>query len=259
MLGQMVVKYFGSKNFTITEFNHRINEDNIFDIIREINQEDDAIVINCIGKIKQKTNDAFTLLWSNSILPMELNRSLKSGHFLVQPSTDCVFSGNKGSNYSVEEFNDAEDIYGWSKSLGEQALHNRPKTLILRVSIIGPDCNSDKGLLSWFLNLKDGSAIKGYTNHLWNGITTLEWCKFVENYISNNAMDNFRFNTIQLGTKETHTKFEMLNIFKDCYNKHVEINPVAEGVNINKCLIPDVEIKPLLSQIIDLVNFENAG
>jgi dTDP-4-dehydrorhamnose reductase len=177
MLGQMVIKYFGALGYSTIEFNERISEHTIFPIIKSINKLDDSVVINCIGKIKQKSDDVFTLLWSNSILPMELSRSLKKTHFLIQPSTDCVFTGNRAQSYDVNDFNDAEDVYGWSKSLGEHVLQHRTNTLIVRVSIIGPDYNSDKGLLSWFLNLEEGSTVNGFTNHFWNGITTLEWCK----------------------------------------------------------------------------------
>jgi dTDP-4-dehydrorhamnose reductase len=255
MLGQMVIKYFGSLGYTIVEFNDRIDEHNIFQIINSINKLDDSIVINCIGKIKQKSEDTFTLLWSNSILPMELSRSLKYTHFLIHPSTDCVFSGDREKSYIVDDFNDAKDMYGWSKSLGEHSLQHRINTLIIRVSIIGPDYNSNKGLLSWFLNLKDYSMINGFTNHLWNGITTLEWCKFVEKYIL--SKKKYRLNTIQLGTREIYSKYDMLNLFKKVFNKKIDINSFSEGDRVQKCLVPDIICQNLNSQLIELYNEMN--
>ncbi len=255
MLGQMVIKYFEALGFSITEFNDRINENNIFQIINSINKMDDSVVINCIGKIKQKSDDLLTLLWSNSILPLELSRSLKKSHFLIQPSTDCVFAGNREESYRVTDFNDAEDVYGWSKSLGEQALQHRTNTLIVRVSIIGPDYNSDKGLLSWFLNLKEGSTVNGFTNHLWNGITTLEWCKFVKDYISSNKV--YPLNTVQLGTKQIYSKYDMLKLFKTVFNKKLEINPLSEGTKVQKCLVPNIVCEDLNSQLVELRNEMN--
>lgn len=252
MLGQMVVKYFESQDYSITIINDRINESNIFQIVNSINKLEDSVVINCIGKIKQKSNDPFALLWSNSIFPLELSRSLKKSHFLIQPSTDCVFAGNKEGYYEVSDFNDAEDVYGWSKSLGEHALQNRPNTLIIRVSIIGPDNNSDKGLLSWFLNLKDGSTVNGFTNHFWNGITTLEWCKFVEKYFkSKKAYPN---NIVQLGTKDIHSKFDMLNMFNNVFNKNIVINSYSDGAILQKCLMPTIYCQNLKFQLIELRN-----
>lgn len=250
MLGQMVIKYFGGLGYSIIEFNDRINENNIFKIINSINKINDSIVINCIGKIKQKSDDVNTLLWSNSILPLELSRSLKEAHFLIQPSTDCVFDGNRHQSYYVNDFNDAQDVYGWSKSLGEHALQHRKNTLIVRVSIIGPDQNSDKGLLSWFLNLKEGSTVNGFTNHLWNGITTLEWCKFVRDYIV--SKNFFPLNTVQLGTSQSYSKFDMLNMFKTIFDKNIEIIPISIGPNIQKCLVPIINCQDLNSQLIEL-------
>lgn len=255
MLGQMVIKYFEALEYSINVFNDRINEQNIFKVINSINEIEDSTVINCIGKIKQKSDDVFSLLWSNAILPMELSRSLKKSHFLIQPSTDCVFSGSKEERYCVNDFNDAEDVYGWSKSLGELALQHRVNSLIIRVSIIGPDYNSDKGLLSWFLNLKEGSTINGFTNHLWNGITTLEWCKFIEEFILSKA--DYQLNTVQLGTDQIYSKYEMLNLFKTVFNKNIEINALTEGVKIQKCLVPNIIRKDLKSQLLDLKNLMN--
>lgn len=255
MLGQMVIKYFSKLNYKIIKFDQRLNEDNIFGVIHEINQLPDAVVINCIGKIKQKTDDTYTLLFSNTILPMELNRSLKTSHFLIQPSTDCVFSGESSVDYQTLDFNDAIDVYGWSKSLGEHALQYRENTLIIRVSIIGPDENSNKGLLSWFLNLENNSNTKGYTHHFWNGITTLEWCIFVEKYLQ--SPERYKLNTVQLGTREIYNKYEMLKMFKTVFKKAVNIEPFAEGVIVRKCLKPDIVNKNLLSQLQELRDFIN--
>lgn len=255
MLGQMVIKYFKKLNYSIIEFNERIDESNIFNAIKTLNDIEDAVIINCIGKIKQKSSDAYTLLFSNSILPMELNRSLKSTHFLIQPSTDCVFSGSKTTNYHVSDYNDAEDGYGWSKSLGEHALQHRSNTLIIRVSIIGPDNQSDKGLLSWFLNLPVNSQVNGFTNHFWNGITTLEWCKFVENYITSANPQKYKLNTIQLGTNEINSKHDMLKMFNDVFEKSIIIKPFGDSEVISKCLEPDLISPSLLAQLKELKEF----
>jgi dTDP-4-dehydrorhamnose reductase len=111
MLGQMVIKYFGALGYSTIEFNERITEHTIFPIIKTINKLNDSVVINCVGKIKQKSDDLFTLLWSNSIFPMELSRSLKKTHFLIQQSTDCVFTGNRVQIYDLNDFYDAVDLY----------------------------------------------------------------------------------------------------------------------------------------------------
>ncbi len=253
MLGQMVKKYFIGFGCEIFVFDYRINEETIFDIIARINDIEDAIVVNCIGKIKQKSNDTCELLWSNSILPLELSRSLKPTHFLIQPSTDCVFDGNSLGHYKVTDVNNAKDVYGWSKSLGEAALQQRPNTLIIRVSIIGPDEKSDKGLFSWFCSLSENSKINGFINHFWNGITTLEWCKYLDSYFL--TFQTYEKNTVQLGTNKIYSKYEILNLLNAIFNKKIDIVPSDQEVAINRCLIPDFECKSLVDQLIELRDF----
>ena len=124
-------------------------------------------------RIKQKSEEAFDLLWANSILPLSLARSLKSSHILIQPSTDCVFDGHNNIPYNILDTHTASDVYGWSKSLGETAISGRLNSLIIRGTIKRYN-KSNKGLLAWFLNNPSSNTLNGFTNHFWNGITTLE-------------------------------------------------------------------------------------
>lgn len=256
MLGQMVCSYFKNKSYEIIIFDDYFSENNIRDFIDKLNIIEDAIIINCIGRIKQKSSDLNHLLWSNTILPLELSRSLKDTHLLIHPSTDCVFKGNVSDYYSKSHIHDAEDIYGWSKSLGEIAISKIPNSIILRVSIIGPDKYSDKGLLSWFLNNADNSTLNGYSEHYWNGITTLEWCIQLLNILENDKLLKkcIEKKIIQLGTKKRYSKYEMLSIFnkkykKNCFIKSLKTEP------LNRCLQPEIYSKPLEIQIDELINF----
>ena len=123
-------------------------------------------------------------------------------------------------------------------------------SLIVRVSIIGPDNNSNKGLLSWFLNNPSGTILNGYTNHFWNGITTLEWCKKIHEIIIDETILNqlMKQGLIQLGTKKTYTKYEMLCLFNKIFQKDFVIKPM-ESKYINRCLVPHIESKPLEDQL----------
>lgn len=257
MLGQMVKSYFTNKKFKIFEFNKRFTEANFNSYINQINSFEDSFVINCIGKIKQKSEDTLSLIWANSILPLALSRSLKKSHFLIHPSTDCVFDGQTKTPYHNLDYHSASDIYGWSKSLGETSVRKMCNSLIIRVSIIGPDKNSSKGLLSWFLNCKPKSILNGYTNHYWNGITTLEWCKKVHEIINDKSYFNTQIKNgvVQLGTKETYSKYKMLCLFKEVFNKDFTIKPhVAD--HVNRCLIPNIESKSLDLQLYELSSFK---
>src|SRR5437588_2337824 len=147
MLGQMANYYFRRQRHKVIAVTERFEELTKWSFISFLVQYPESIVINCIGRIKQKTDDEKDLLWTNAILPLTLSRYLLPTQTIVHPSTDCVFSGVAGRPYSVNNETDARDSYGWSKILGEEALKNRANTLIPRVSIIGPDKNKKaKGL-----------------------------------------------------------------------------------------------------------------
>ena len=255
MLGQMVKKYFTIANYTLHIIEDRFEQHNFNTFINEINKFEDSIVINCIGRIKQKSDDLFELVWSNTILPLELSRNLKPGHFLIHPSTDCVFKGDNNMGYLSNSKHDAEDFYGWSKSMGELAVSTKNNALTIRVSIIGPDYNSSKGLLSWFMNLPSNSEINGYVNHYWNGITTLEWCKQLEKLINENKLINKKNNLIQLGTEKKYTKYDMINNFQEVFGTNHKIIPYNSENNINRSLIPDIFTSSLDIQLKELRSF----
>lgn len=254
MLGQMVCKYFALEGYQIRKVSSRFNEEQRHDFIQECLSYPNAVVVNCIGKIKQKTDDSNELLWANALLPLALNNHLPKGQILVHPSTDCVFDGKKRKPYTVEDKPDALDSYGWSKRLGEVAIWGRPNTILMRVSIIGPDENPNgKGLLNWFLTKPEGSELKGYTNHLWNGITTLEWCKKLEGILNTPSDDMPRF--LQLGTKEFYSKLEMLHIFQKAFKTSFHIKSFQAENSVDRRLKPSVKSKRLESQIQELVTF----
>lgn len=254
----MVVNYFSRQNYPVMTVKERFTPEGkeaLFDAIRKFPE---AVVINCIGKIKQKTEDSQELMWANAVLPLALANELPSSQLLIHPSTDCVFSGMKGDAYSPKEVPDANDDYGWSKRLGEVALLGRGNTVIPRVSIIGPDKSvNPKGLLGWFLSQPEGAELKGFTNHLWNGITTLEWCKLMEEYISNRENVHLKKATIvQAGTVDHYSKFEMLELFAEAFQHRVKLAPYSTEVAVNRTLKPTVLCKDLSLQLTELVNFD---
>ena len=91
---------------------------------------------------------------------------------IIHISTDCVFSGNKGS-YTERDFCDADDTYGRSKALGEIF---SDKHLTLRTSIIGPEIKAaGEGLFHWFMN--QNGKINGFTRRLLGGGYDPSTCK----------------------------------------------------------------------------------
>ena len=258
MLGQMVSKYYLSVGFNVINFDQRFNECNHSYYMKKLNSLPDAFVVNCIGRIKQKSTEPLDLLLTNTILPLELSRKLKCTHVLVQPSTDCVFDGAKDGFYEANHSHNAVDVYGWSKSLGESAISTMCNSFIIRVSIIGLDENSTKGLLSWFLSNSANAKINGYSNHFWNGITTLEWSQKLHEIITSTSRlrEVTNIKVLQLGTSLIYSKYEMLKIFQEVFRTNFLIQPI-ETEKINRCLKPKILSSTLNIQLEELKKFND--
>ena len=154
MLGQMAYKYFSSK-YDVSVYNKRFTTENRHIFLEEIRKFGDCIIINCIANINKESSNILDLYFVNSILPFDLANGIKEGQILIQPSTDCVYSGVNTSFYASSQTPNSIDDYCWSKVLGEQAILNKNNCYVIRVSIIGPDDSVlPRGLLGWFLSKK---------------------------------------------------------------------------------------------------------
>lgn len=255
MLGQMVEIYFSAKSdFEVVSYNEQFTQNNYDSWTDFLKSYPEAVIINCAGKIKQKSDNLTELLWSNAVLPLAIISSLGSKQKLIHPSTDCVFTGLKGSPYQVIDSADATDAYGWSKRLAESALVNHKQCAVIRVSIIGPDFSgAGKGLLAWFLSLTPQSSVSGFTNHLWNGITTLAWCELVEKIITNQIS---AYGTLlQVGTDSSYSKYEILQLFNQTFNRSLAIAATEHPEGLDRRLVPSYLCPDLATQLKELASF----
>jgi dTDP-4-dehydrorhamnose reductase len=135
--------------------------------------------LNAIGLTKPYTHDdnfaeIARAIRVNAAWPLELAEYAgQQGAQILQIGTDCVYQGLQG-HYVETDLHDATDVYGKTKSLGE-AVH--AATNILRASIIGPEPKDDAFLLAWLLGQAPEASVNGFTNHLWNGVTTLHFAR----------------------------------------------------------------------------------
>jgi dTDP-4-dehydrorhamnose reductase len=95
------------------------------------------------------------------------------GQRVIQIATDGVFTGAAGP-YDEGAQHDATDVYGQTKSLGEVP---GGSVVHLRCSIVGPEPPPAASLLGWVLSVPAGSRLRGYDQHRWNGVTTLQFAK----------------------------------------------------------------------------------
>jgi len=172
-------------------------------------------VINCAGMIKQKGSpDPGLMLFLNGALPHILSRQY--GEKLIHITTDCAFSGIAGAPYDENSPKSPNDLYGLSKSLGEPSA----TSLVLRTSIVGPELDSGVSLLGWFLQ-QAGKTAKGYTTHLWNGVTTKEFAKACRKIID--SPSDFSKTGLYHVFGSDVNKYEMLEVFKKKYQVDVNI------------------------------------
>ena len=203
-------------------------------------------IINCIGIIKPycKDNDPQGILRAikvNALFPYLLVSSTQEIKAkVIQIATDCVYSGTKGK-YTEKSQHDALDVYGKTKSLGEVQADN---FLNIRCSIIGPELKNKTSLLEWFLSRKSGEKLTGFTHHLWNGVSTLQFAKLCheiikrgENYFSDLTKKSYIYHYTP---NVAVSKYELLNIFKKVFKKDVMIEEVGgPGPAVDRTLSTD--------------------
>lgn len=155
-----------------------LNSDELIDLFVK---EQPKVVINCVGLIKQfsSAKDPLATLPINSLLPHRLLKLCElSNSRLIQISTDCVFSGVKGS-YVESDLSDAEDLYGKSKFIGEVV--GSKSAVTLRTSIIGRELSSANSLIDWFLSQQ--GPVKGYSKAIFSGLPTNELANVISDFV----------------------------------------------------------------------------
>lgn len=242
MLGSAASEFFGQTNDIFT-VNLRLSQENAADFISKTLESQPDIIINALGMIKQKYPEDETMRFVNGVFPRILVDRMNDEQVLVQPSTDCVFSGKRGM-YTLSDMPDTEDVYGKSK-LESEIVSYAKNALVIRTSIIGLEKVTNHNLLSWFLS--QDKSVRGYTNCHWSGITTITWCEAVDTLLLKN-----RRGMCQLATDRI-SKYELLLAARDVFNHNIEIEPTTAPMAIDRSLsgssfsLPD--IKTQMSQL----------
>lgn len=255
MLGYAVSEYLASAGYRVkrmarNEFD--ISKDDIATLEPFLAGAD--AVVNCSGIVKQKM-DSYSIeevLKVNSIFPINLAKlsdRLKVRCFHV--TTDCVYSGKKGG-YAESDLFDADDVYGMSKNAGDTDL-----CMTLRTSIIGEEKSHFTSLLSWVKSQK-GKTINGYTDHLWNGVTTLYLAEIIRNIIESNLYQKGIFH---IHSPEVVSKYELTCMINEAYGLGIRINrfethePCDRSLRSEKSLSSLLVKKDLKTQIAELKAF----
>ena len=175
-------------------------------------------LINACGMINRRLSESESaFLRVNSLFPRRLADLCEQRRIrMIQVSTDCVFKGDRGC-YDESAVPDPDELYGMSKYWGEPS-----NAMVVRTSIIGPELVNHYSLLCWFLQQHE--SVRGFANHQWNGITTLELGRVLGAILAGDLW--------QPGVRhifgEDLTKCTLLHLIDDAFQAHKRIDAVND-------------------------------
>ena len=240
MLGHVVARYAAESGYEVLTSDERYGGAPRDALVERVRDSNAGVVINCLGMTKQRSDDRAALYLANATFPVHLATRLRPTQYIVHASTDCVFAGVRGG-YRVDDVRDASDAFGFSKVLGE-SISRWPNSTVLRVSVIGPDHGDGRGLLAWFLRQPSDRPVQGYTNHRWNGLTSLEWATVALECAAARARGESVPSLMQPGMAIV-TKYELLCAFRDLYAPDQSVAPVASETPVDRTLVP-TDLRP---------------
>lgn len=195
-------------------------------IIREVAPD---YVINCL-RVATHGNEVAPPILSisvNSLLPHRLNDLCASqGIRLIHFSSDCVFSGQQGF-YVETDTPDATHAYGQTRLLGDVVSDN---ALVIRGSVIGRELKGHTSLLDWFLR-QDGREIKGFTQAIYSGLSSIETARVVLMVLQKVPLLNGLYHV----ASDPINKYELLNLAKEAFKVDVMIHK-EDGGSVDRSL-----------------------
>jgi dTDP-4-dehydrorhamnose reductase len=190
-------------------------------------------IVNAIGLTKPRiaAGGEAAALEVNGRFPYALARvAEEAGARVIQIATDGVFSGARGG-YREDEPHDALDFYGKSKSLGEAPAAN---VTHLRCSIVGPEPAGGASLVAWLLAHPRGAQVPGFTDHVWNGVTTPVFGDLCAGIVRE-ELD--LPSPLHVVPADTVTKAELLQAIATAFGRHdIEIDARPSGTPVDRSL-----------------------
>jgi len=239
LIGHQIYKYLiENSKYTVIDISYRKKftpdsyiQDARFeeDFINRIYKIKPKYIINCIGVLIQQSIDNIeNAIYLNSYLPHRLARLADVMNAkLVHISTDCVFSGKKGTSYIETDYKDGESNYAKTKSLGEIIDNNH---LTIRTSVLGPELKKNgEELFNWFMSEND--EIFGYTKDIWSGVSSFELAKATCWFLDKDITGLYH-----LTNNSSISKFDILELLNKYTKKEIRINPI-DGNNLNKSFL----------------------
>ena len=217
-------------------------------------------VINAAGMINRPAREALSeaaFIQVNTTFPHDLARHCsKAKARLIHISTDCVFDGADGA-YDEASPTNGMGIYSQTKQAGEPNEAN--EAMVLRMSMVGPERKNYYSLLCWFL--AQDQSCNGFTDHLWNGLTTMAVARMMARIID---ADLYVTGTRHVLTQDI-SKYNLLLAFRDVFSHSIDISLTVSAKPRDMRLrtqYPDflasLNLPPLAEQIAELSTYSDA-
>lgn len=214
-----------TKKHTDLRYNTGFDAISINDITGKILNLKPSVVINAI--LCKDQSDITTFIKVNALFPRILSRALTdSGIWLIHIGSDGIYDGKLG-NYNEKSEPHPDDLYGIIKYLAQPS---EPLSITINTSLIGLSPRNSGSLLDWAL--RSENDIQGYTNYIFNPVTTLEFSKFLDEIVFPNIASLERI--IHLGSNPI-SKYELLALTIKAWGRRINVIPV-ENRPVNRVL-----------------------
>jgi dTDP-4-dehydrorhamnose reductase len=224
-----------------------INVESLYDFLGSLKINERDILLNCAGLMKERIRERglHETIAVNSLVPHMLQSYCeKCNAKLIHISTDCVFNGKKG-DYVESDEPDGTSLDGKTKSLGE------PETAtVIRTSFIGEENHNKRSLLEWVRSQK--IEIKGYTDHYWNGLTSLKLAKIICDIILTGKTWN---GVRHIFTPGRVSKYALVKMINEVYELNLDVVECRAGFcdrSLSTCYDLNFSIPDIKSQIIEM-------
>jgi|LakMenEpi03Aug12_release.lakeMendotaPanAssembly.Ray.scaffolds.fasta_scaffold201222_2 dTDP-4-dehydrorhamnose reductase len=132
------------------------------------------VIINCAINYNENSPEFFLI---NSVLPYIILKNTSANTKIINISSDIFYTDGAKASSELVKYVNLDTLYGYSKLFGE--IYDK-RILNLRTSFIGPSSNN-KGF--YYQATQFSEVFKFYSNHYFNGLTTLELSKVISNII----------------------------------------------------------------------------
>ena len=221
-------KYIKGKKINFIKYDILKNSDSFLKNLLS----DKNIIINCSGITEQNNNNKNYVKDSiivNTLFPLKLKKFMKNKQKIYQIATNGVFNSEKGG-YKEKDTQNLNSVYSATKSLGEI---NGKNFYNIRCSIIGEELKSNNFLISWFLSRKKNTSIRGFENHIWNGVTTKVFAQILNTIIDSKIKLP---NKLHLIPKDKLSKYKLLMLVNKYKKRKLKITKYKTKDAIDRTL-----------------------